>query len=231
MAITTCMTNSFRQELLSAAHCFMASQSGLAGAGANGAFTITGLASTANLVVGMARERHERRFGRGHRLDRLGDTGHGLEGSHRRRDERHDRVYADTFNIVLIKSAAHDLRQDVHQSRHARHERGLDLEHRHRRAGRFRDLRGRRLGPLGQRQPERDLNVALTNWTTNPSWTGATLSVIGCAIGNQSGARLGSTTKRSVSLHDFGGTQAVTAGTMTLTLPTADNVTAILRIA
>lgn len=71
--------------------------------------------------------------------------------------------------------------------------------------------------------------TALTNFSPNPNWTSASFSAIGCMIYNSS-ARQG-TTGRSVSLHDFGGTQTVTSGTFTVVMPTADASNAILRIA
>lgn len=68
-------------------------------------------------------------------------------------------------------------------------------------------------------------NVATTSWSVNPSWTGATISARGCMIYNSSASNKGT------SVHDFGGTQSVTSGTLTLVLPTNDNTNAILRIA
>lgn len=57
------------------------------------------------------------------------------------------------------------------------------------------------------------------------SWTSATLSVAGCMIYNSTASN------KAVSVHDFGGTQAVTAGPFTLIFPTADASNAIIRIA
>lgn len=71
--------------------------------------------------------------------------------------------------------------------------------------------------------------TAITNFSVNPSWTSATLDTDGCMIYNTS--QRGETANRAVSLHDFGGEQKVTAGTLTLVLPTADAANAILRIA
>lgn len=68
-------------------------------------------------------------------------------------------------------------------------------------------------------------NVALTTWTVNPSWTSATFSTTAAHIYNSSASN------KIVSLHDFGGTQTVTAGTLTLVLPTANDTLAILRLA
>ena len=105
-------------------------------------------------------------------------------------------------------------------------------------------------------QPGTPAHVSTTSWTVNPSWSSATLSVIGAIIYSTgttlTGAGAGSATtqprqgfsangvsanaggsaiNRAVSVHDFGGTQSVTSGTLTLTLPTNNGTSAILRIA
>jgi hypothetical protein len=71
--------------------------------------------------------------------------------------------------------------------------------------------------------------TALTDFSPDPNWTSASFSATACMIYNTS-ARQG-TAGRSISLHDFGGTQTVTSGTFTVVLPTADASNAILRIA
>src|ERR1700722_2255849 len=50
---TTSLTNSFKTEMLQGGHCFNATLTSLAGAGVNATFTITGLATTAGIAVGM----------------------------------------------------------------------------------------------------------------------------------------------------------------------------------
>lgn len=98
--------------------------------------------------------------------------------------------------------------------------------------------------------------LALTNTgpvSTNPTtsaaisfsgtlqWTGATISAVAAVIYNTSvkqGASAngitanlsGSAINRVASVHDFGGTQSVTAGTFTLTVPTQDGTTGLIRI-
>jgi hypothetical protein len=67
--------------------------------------------------------------------------------------------------------------------------------------------------------------TALWTFSPNPSWTSATFSTTACMIYNTSSSN------KSVSTHDFGGTQTVTAGTFTVVMPTADASNAILRIA
>ena len=64
------------------------------------------------------------------------------------------------------------------------------------------------------------------DWTTDPSFTSATISAVGVMLYDDTVSG-----KPVVSLHDFGGTIASTAGTFTITLPTAAASTALVRIA
>ena len=64
------------------------------------------------------------------------------------------------------------------------------------------------------------------DWTTDPSFTTATLSAVGAMLYDDTVAG-----KPVISLHDFGGTIASTAGTFTITLPTPAAATALVRIA
>jgi hypothetical protein len=69
----------------------------------------------------------------------------------------------------------------------------------------------------------------------NVSITSATISTIAAVIYNTT-VRLGQATyalasNRTVSVHDFGGTQSVTAGTLTLSMPTQNSSVGLLRIA
>lgn len=77
--------------------------------------------------------------------------------------------------------------------------------------------------------PVLSTTTALVDFTPDPSWTTATFSATACMIYNTS-ARDGVAGK-SISTHDFGGTQTVTAGTFTVVMPTPDASNAILRIA
>lgn len=72
--------------------------------------------------------------------------------------------------------------------------------------------------------PTNSSNVSYTDWTTDPSWTSASFSAAGCIIYNSSKSN------KAVAVFDFGGTQTVSSGTFTLTLPSATSSTAILRI-
>ncbi len=77
-------------------------------------------------------------------------------------------------------------------------------------------------------------STAITNFSPNPSWTSASFSCTAGIIYNSS-TRLGAAATplngRTISVHDFGGTQTVTSGTFTVLMPTADQNNAILRIA
>jgi hypothetical protein len=66
---------------------------------------------------------------------------------------------------------------------------------------------------------------AWIDWTTDPSWTTATISAVGAIIYNDTDAG-----KPAVGLYDFGGTVSSTAGTFTVTLPAAGAGTAVVRI-
>ena len=77
--------------------------------------------------------------------------------------------------------------------------------------------------------PSTSSTIAFWSWSTNPSWTGATLNVQGCMIYNASN-RGGYAANNAVYVGDFGGEQLVSAGTLTLVLPTNNSSSAILRI-
>jgi hypothetical protein len=59
----------------------------------------------------------------------------------------------------------------------------------------------------------------------NPSWSGATFSADGALIWNSTNAG------KSVAVLSFGGTKSVSAGTFTITMPSAGGGSSILQIA
>lgn len=71
--------------------------------------------------------------------------------------------------------------------------------------------------------------TAYWQWSVNPSWTSSTFSTTGGIIYNTN--RRGPTATPSCAVYDFGGTQSVSAGTLTLIQPTNDSSNALLRIA
>ena len=65
---------------------------------------------------------------------------------------------------------------------------------------------------------------AYTSWSVNPSWTSATFSTSGALIYNSTASG------KAVGVLSFGGTQTVTAGTFTITLPTNGAGTSVLQL-
>lgn len=83
---------------------------------------------------------------------------------------------------------------------------------------------------LGNVTPSLSGTTGITTFSPNPSWTSASFSTTAAIIYNAS-ARAEGATGRTISVHDFGGTQTVTNGTLTLIMPTAAAGTAILQVA
>lgn len=72
--------------------------------------------------------------------------------------------------------------------------------------------------------PATNGTTAFWGWSVNPSWTSASFSTSGGLIYNSTNGN------RAAYVGSFGGTQTVTAGTLTVVLPTTDQNNAILRI-
>lgn len=68
-----------------------------------------------------------------------------------------------------------------------------------------------------------DTATAILDFTTDPTWAGATLSAIGAIIYNSSRAN------RAVAVFDFGGTITATAGTFTAALPLPTAAAGLVR--
>lgn len=69
--------------------------------------------------------------------------------------------------------------------------------------------------------------TAWIDWTTDPTWAAATISADGCMLYNDTVVG-----KPAISVHAFAGAPiSSTAGTFTITLPTADASNALLRMA
>ena len=77
------------------------------------------------------------------------------------------------------------------------------------------------------------VDSAAIGFSTTIQWTSATLSVAGAMLYNSS-ARLSAAATpvggRAVGVFSFGGTQSVTSGTITLTQPTQDGHTGLIRL-
>jgi len=72
--------------------------------------------------------------------------------------------------------------------------------------------------------PQSSGTTAYWEWSVNPSWTSSSFSTDGCMIYNSSASNA------AVYVGDFGGTQTVSSGTLTLVQPTNDSTNALLRI-
>ena len=86
---------------------------------------------------------------------------------------------------------------------------------------------------VGPSLPGSPSTTATVSFSPNPSWTSATFSTTAAIIYNTStrvGAAATPLNGRSVAVYDFGGTQQVSNGTLTLVMPTNDGSNAILRI-
>lgn len=70
-----------------------------------------------------------------------------------------------------------------------------------------------------------DTDTAILDWSTDPQWTGATITARGALIYNSSKSN------KAVAVLDFGSDITSTNGTFTVTLPAAAAATATVRIA
>lgn len=220
--VTTAMTTSFKTEVPQAAHCFAAPAVPTGGVVTNGSFAITSLSSVAAILVGMA-VTAAAGVAAGAvvasidsatqiTMSKAGTSTPGAQAI---------TFTGDTFNVALIKpsptgsyGAATTNYSDV--------------------TGNSDEASGTGYTAGGQAlsaniSPQNSGTTSFWSWSGNPSWTGASFSAIGCLIYNTT-KRLGNTANRSVSTHDFGGTQTVASGTFTIVLPTNDASNAILRI-
>ncbi len=86
---------------------------------------------------------------------------------------------------------------------------------------------------IGPSLPGSPAHVATISFSPNPSWTSASFSTSAAIIYNTS-TRLGAAATplsgRTIAVFDFGGTQTVAAGTLTLIMPTNNGASALIRI-
>lgn len=234
---TTAIANTAKVEFLEAAHCTMIAQSSLAGAGVNAAFTITGLTSTAGIAVGAAAGGTNVAAGAiVASIDSLtqvtvskAHTGTVTTGT--------ISFTADAFKLSLIKvspSGTYDATL-VNAGTPNNSSGG---------APSTTNIGTDEVAASGTYSAG---GVALVNVSPllssttgvgsfgNVSITSATISTIAAVIYNTN-TRLGAATfalgaNRVLSVYDLGGTQTVTAGTLSLVMPTQNSSTGLLRIA
>lgn len=239
---TTAMCTSFKVELLAAVHCFLATQSAFSATGSNGAFTLTSIAgaTVAMLAVGMAVTGTN--VAAGAVIASIDSASQITLSKAHTGSVTTVTATADVMKMLLIKtspsttfagtqtnvgtpgtgaSSVTNVGTDEVTTSGSNYTSG-----------------GVALTNVSPSNPSGA--VAITNFSPNPSWTSASFSTTAAIIYNSSVRQghtngitanaSGSAINRSVSVHDFGGTQTVTAGTFTVVMPTADASNAILRL-
>lgn len=229
---TTAFCNSAKVELLQGGHCLNATITGTA-SGVSGAFTLTGLASTAGIAVGMAASGTNVAAGA---VVASVDSASQVTVSKAHTGTITTATItftADVLKMLLIKvgpTRTFDGTQTnvgtPGSSAPTATNVGTDET-----SGTGYTSGGTALTNV---TPSLSSTTAITNFSPNPSWTGASFSTTAGIIWNTS-ARLGAAATplngRTISVHDFGGTQTVTSGTFTAVMPVAAAGTAILQIA
>jgi len=231
---TTGICNSFKVEALQAGHCFNATQSSLAGAGGSGAFTITGLATTAGLAVGML----------------AGGTNVGAS-AYISAIQSATSVTVSVANSGTVTSGTISFTGDVFKFLLIKVSPSLTYSATQTNVGtpgtgtpttsnvgtdECAATGGYSSGgfSLTNVTPALSSTTATTSFSPSPSYTSATISTTAAIIYNSS-TRLGANATplngRCVGVYDFGGTQTVTGGTITFTMPTNAAGTAIIQIA
>jgi hypothetical protein len=229
---TTAMAYSFKSEMMQSAHCFCATQSNVTCAGTNGAFTLTSLASTAGLAVGMAVSGTN--VASGAVIASIDSASQVTVSKAHTGTVAAATFTGDAFKMLLIKVAparTFDGSQ-TNIGTPGSGTPGVANVGTDETSGTGYTTGGTALTNVTPSLA--GTSTAITNFSPNPSWTSATFSTTACVIYNNS-TRLGAAATplngRAVSVHDFGGTQTVAGGTFTVLMPTADQNNAILRIA
>jgi hypothetical protein len=229
---TTAVCNTFKKELLMGAHCFLAVTTQTA-SGVNGAFTLTGMASTAGIAVGMAASGTNVAAGA---VVASVDSAAQVTVSKAHTGTITSQTITftgDAFKFLLIKvspTGAYDktltnVGTPGSGSPTTSNVGTDEVSGAGYSSGGF---------ALTNVSPALSTDTATTSFSVNPSWTSASFSTTAGVIYNNS-TRLGAAATplngRACSIHDFGGTQTVAVGTFTAVLPTNDASNAILRIA
>lgn len=231
---TTAMCTSFKVELLQGGHCFNATLSGVSATGVSTQFTLTAITSTAGISVGMAVTGTNVAAGA---VVASVDSATQVTLSKAHTGAVSSVTFtADVFKILLIKTAPTRTFNETQTNigtpgtgSPTATNVGTDEA-----SGTGYTSGGVTLTNVAPSAPGSPVTTATTSFSPNPSWTTATFSTTAAIIYNSStrqGAAATPLNGRSVSVHDFGGTQTVTAGTFTLLMPTNDGTNAILRIA
>ncbi len=230
---TTAICTSFKTELMEAGHCLAATQSGVSATGVNTQFTLTSIASTALIAVGMAATGTNVAAGA---VVASVDSASQVTLSKAHTGSVSSVTFtADVLKLALVTSTASGIAYGAATTNIGTPGAGTPSNA---------NLGTDEVSGTGYTSGGvalTNVNVVNTNPTTSAAWTfsgtaqwtGATISTIGCIIYNTT-TRLGAAATplngRTLSVHDFGGTQSVTSGTLTLTPPTQDGTTGLIRI-
>lgn len=240
---TNAVCTSFKSEILQGLHCFNTTQSSLAGAGVSGQFTLTGLATTVGVAVGMAAGGTNVAAGAiVSSIDSAtqvtvskAHTGTVTTGT--------ISFTADAIKMALVKASPSTTFAGTQTNigtpgTAASSVTNLGTDEMANTSGVAYTSGGIALTNVTATTSGA---TAFIDFSVDPSWTTATFSATagitynntvrgGHANGitaNASGSAIG----RTIEVLDFGGTQTVSAGTFTVVFPTADASNAILRIA
>lgn len=218
MAITTAFPTSAKQELAQAMHCYTAPINFTATT-TNTSTTITGMSTQANLCRGMPLS------GTGipancFLVDMPTSTTGTIFPAATAGGSPTITASGDLFNVALIKATPAGTY-------------GAASTNYSNITGNSDEASGAGYSAGGQAlatniTPSTSGTIAFWSWSANPSWTSVSVSVSGCMFYHND-TRAGAT-GRAVYVGDFGGTQTVTAGTLTLVLPTNNSSNAILRL-
>lgn len=216
-----------------AGHCFNATQSGVTVTNTSGQATLTALASTANLAIGMGISGTNVQAGSiiisfqsaTALTMSLASSGGAVTSA---------TFTADAFKLALIKASptrTFDGTQTNIGTPGAGSPTATNLGTDEIAASGTYSSGGM---ALTNTQPQLISTTTAVASFSNVSITGATISTTGAIIYNTT-TRLGAAATplngRTVSVHDFGGTQTVTAGTLTLTMPNfPDAANSLLRV-
>lgn len=231
---TTAVCNSWKVEALSAGHCFLATQTGVTVTNSSGAATLTGLASTAGLAVGMAVSGTGAAAGA---IIKSIDSASQVTMSAVSTSAMSSATFTgDVFKMLLIKAAPTRTFDSTQTNvgtpgtgTPSATNVGTDET-----SGTGYTTGGLTLTNVSPSLPGNPTTTATVSFSPNPSWSGASFTATAAIIYNNS-TRLGAAATplngRSVEILDFGGSQTVTSGTFTVLMPTNDGSNAVLRVA
>lgn len=237
---TTCLTASFKQELMEAGHNTIVTQAGVTVTNTSGQATLTAIASTAGWVVGMPIT------GTNVQSNTIvsnitGATTATMSQASSGGAVTSVTVAGDACKLCLIKaspSGTYD--QTLANAGTPNNSSGGTPSTTNIGTDEVAASGTYAAGGMALTNVSPILSGTVPNITAcgsfgNVSITGATITTVACVIYNLAtrigASTFGLSTNRTVYIGDFGGSQSVTNGTLTLTMPTQNNSSALLRLA